>query len=443
MGKFIYLFRGGHYTDRSPEDLKWHRQNGEPVGSENELLPHLFRTEYRKIVSVLGKVFGFEHIEIAEDIASDTFLSATEAWSLKGPPENPAAWLHNVARNKAKNYLQRNSLFEKKIIPEIKSASIGVDEIKIDLSPQNITDSQLQMMFAICNPAIPADAQVGLSLRILCGFSIEEIADAFLTTKDSTYKKLSRAKEKLRIENVKIELPKLSEMNDRLETVLTTLYLLFNEGYHSMSQNTALRKDLCLEAMRLNYLLVENESTNKPSANALLSLMCFHSSRFDARINQTGERIVYEEQDTRLWDEDLIERGQYYLRESAKGSEVSKYHLEAGIAYWHTHKEDSKEKWESILQLFNKLLQIEYSPIAALNRTYALSKAADKATALREAEKLDLNNNYLYYSLLGYLYTDTDNRKALLNLETAFELAKSDADKAAISKNITRLQNKM
>ena len=249
---------------------------------EQELIPHLFRTEYRKIVSVLCRRFGFDQIEIAEDIAGDTFLTAAETWGLKGIPPNPAAWLYKVAKNKAKNYLQRNSTFENKIIPEIKNDSVNFIEQEIDLSPQNINDSQLQMMFAVCHPSISTESQIGLSLRILCGFGIEEIADAFLTNKETINKRLYRAKEKLRREKIKIELPPEDEIDERLEVVLKTIYLLFNEGYYSVSQNVTLRRDFCLEAMRLCYMLVENKGTNKPQANALLSLMCFHASRFDA-----------------------------------------------------------------------------------------------------------------------------------------------------------------
>jgi RNA polymerase sigma-70 factor (ECF subfamily) len=275
-------------------------------------------------------------------------------------------------------------------------------------------------------------------LRILCGFGIEEIADAFLSNKETINKRLFRAKEKLRKEKVKIAFPAAAEIDKRLETVLTTLYLLFNEGYYSVSQNTTLRKDLCLEAMRLNYLLLENENTNIPVANALLSLMCFHASRFEARTNSNGDLILYEEQDTALWNEEMILKGVFYLTKAAKGNEISKYHLEAAIAYWHTNKEDTPDKWENILQLYNKLLIIEYSPIAALNRTYALAKAGGKATAITEAEKLKLTTNHLYYSLLGYLYTDIDNEKAVAHLKTALKLARSKADKDMITRNINK-----
>ncbi len=406
---------------------------------QQELIPNLFRTEYRKIVSVLCKHFGFDQIEIAEDIASDTFLAASQSWGLQAVPLNPTAWLYTVAKNKAKTYLHRNFIFENKISPALISTSSEFHEQEIDLSPQNINDSQLQMMFAICHPSISPESQIGLSLRILCGFGIEEIADAFLTNKETINKRLFRAKEKLREEKIKIEIPNPIEIDERLSTVLTTIYLLFNEGYYSVSQNQTVRKDLCYEAMRLCNMLVENKYTNKPAVNALLSLMCFHASRLEARIDKNGELILYEEQDTSLWNSDLISKGGYFLNCSASGNTISKYHLEAAIAYWNTQKSDTKEKWENILQLYNRLLQLEYSPIAALNRTYALSRANGKQEAITEAEKLKLTDNHFYFTLLGELYTDIDNKKAKYNFQSALSIAKTHTDKQAIQKKIDKL----
>ncbi|HEX2630653.1 MAG TPA: sigma-70 family RNA polymerase sigma factor [Chitinophagaceae bacterium] len=402
-----------------------------------ELIPNLFRSEYRKIIAVLCKHFGFDEVETAEDIASDTFLTAAQTWGIEGIPKNPVAWLYTVAKNKAKNHLQRASLFRDKISPTIKDEQASIQEI--DLSPANINDSQLQMMFAVCHPAIPAEAQVGLSLRILCGFGIEEIADAFLTNKETINKRLFRAKEKLREEKIAIEMPAPAEMEQRLEAVLTTIYLLFNEGYYSISQNKTLRRDLCLEAMRLCYMLVENQQTNTPAVNALLSLMCFHASRFDARVDNEGELILYENQDTSLWNADLISKGGYFLHCAARGNTLSRYHLEAGIAYWNTQKEDNKEKWENILQYYNRLLQIAYSPMAALNRTYALAKANGKEEAIIEAEKLKLENNQFYFALLGELYTGIDNAKAKQYFERAIALAKTQPDKQSIQKKLLKL----
>ena len=406
---------------------------------QQELIPHLFRTEFRKIIAVLCKHFGIAHIEIAEDIASDTFLSAVENWTYKGLPANPTAWLYTVAKNKAKNYFHRSNIFSETIASDIKNSSPQTEELEINLSDENITDSQLQMLFAICHPSIPAEAQIGLALRILCGFGINEIASAFLTNKETINKRLSRAKEKLRSENVKIEFPGKTEINDRLETVLTTLYLLFSEGYYSESDDTILREDLCNEAMRLVFMLIGNKHTNLPKVNALYSLMCFHSSRFAARKNEKGEIILYDEQDESLWNQELIIKGIYFLHEASKGNAISKYHIEASIAYWHTIKTDTREKWENILQLYNKLLQIEYSPIAALNRTYALSKANSKQEAIAEAEKLNLKDNHFYFTLLGELYTGIDNKKSKENFQKAFSLAKTVTDKKTIRTKMEKI----
>lgn len=381
-----------------------------------------------------------EHMEIAEDLASETFLSALETWPYKGIPENPTAWLYLVAKNKAKNYLQRHQLFAEKIAAQVKADTPEAVEMEINLSAENIADSQLQMLFAICHPAIPMEAQIGLALRILCGFGIEEIANAFLTSKDVINKRLFRAKEKLRLEKVTILFPDKGEINNRLDTVLTTLYLLFNEGYYSESQDVVLREDLCLEAMRLAYLLIENEQTNQPRVNALFSLMCFHASRFEARKNENGEIVLYQDQDETRWNEELIGRGVYFLHAASQGKQMSRYHIEATIAYWNTQKTDTPEKWDHILQLYNRLLQLVYSPMAALNRTYALSKVKGKEVAIAEAEKLQLSGNHYYFVLLGELYTGIDNRKAIQHLQQALTLAKTGTDKRTIQQKIAQLE---
>ncbi len=403
---------------------------------QQELIPHLFRTEFRKITAVLCKAFGIENMEVAEDLAGETFLSALENWPYKGVPKNPTAWLYMVAKNKAKNYIARDHGFSDKIAGQVIAASPESVEIEIDLSDKNITDSQLQMLFAVCHPSISTEAQIGLALRILCGFGIDEIANALLSNKETINKRLFRAKEKLRLEKVKIEFPGEAEIGKRLDTVLTTLYLLFSEGYYSESQDAVLREDLCLEAMRLTYLLIENEQTNQPNVNALFALMCFHASRFEARKTENGEIVLYHDQDESRWNYELIAKGAYFLHQASHENEISKYHLEATIAYWNTQKADTKEKWENILHLYNLLLQLEYSPIAALNRTYALSKVRGKREAIVQAEKLQLTVNHFYYTLLGELYTGIDDEKALQNFQKAFELAKTVADKQTIQKKI-------
>lgn len=405
-----------------------------------ELIPHLFRTEFRKITAVLGKQLGIGHLEMAEDIASETFLSAMENWSYNGLPPNPVAWLYTVAKNKARNRIAREQLANRKIFPEWKYSQRSSEEIDIDLSPQNSTDSQIQMLFAICHPCISKEAQIGLALRILCGFGIEEIANAFLTNKETITKRLYRAREKLREEKIAIEFPSEAEVDHRLETVMTTLYLLFNEGYYSQQGDSFLRKELCWEAIRLTTLLIENNSTNRPAVNALLALMYFHSSRMEARIGPGGDMILYDEQDSRLWDYELIAKAGYYLHKASSGDELTKYHLEAAIAYWHTQQEDKKEKWEAILQLFDLLLAIDYSPMAALNRIYVLSKVKGKEAALVEIKKLDWAKDQFYFSLLGELHAGIDDSTAIEHLQNAHSLARTEAEKKNLEKRIGLLK---
>ena len=407
---------------------------------ESESLKTLFQQEFSKMVAVISKLFGLEHIEFAEDIVSETFLLAAESWKVKGIPKNPTAWLYVVAKQKTLQHFRRNKILNDKILPELNLRQENDYEIsELNFSSQNIKDSQIQMLFAICTPVIASEAQIGLALRILCGFSIDEIAEAFLSNKETINKRLFRAKEKLRTEKVQMELPSENEITNRLDNVLHIIYLLFSEGYYSKTQNQILRKDFCLEALRLGLMLTAYEGTNQPKTNALIALMCFHASRFGARENSEGSMILYEQQDEELWDTDLINQGIYFLNLSAQGNEVSSYHLEARIAYWHCIKEDTKEKWEDILQLYNQLLLINYSPSVALNRTFALYKANGQQAALMEAEKLKLENNHFYFILLGELYKNIDNEKARLNFQLAYTLAKTQTEKQEIQNKIDSL----
>jgi RNA polymerase sigma-70 factor (ECF subfamily) len=401
-----------------------------------ELIPHLFRTEFGKITSVLTKMLGIENLHVAEDIAGETFLAALEDWPYNGIPKNPAAWLYTVAKNKTRNYLRRKNVFKQKIAfietPE-------AEETNNDFSDANISDSMLQMIFAICHPAIAQEAQIGLALRILCGFGIDEIASAFITSKEAISKRLYRAKEKLRIENILLEIPPPATINERLPQVLTTLYLLFSEGYYSENNAQIIRQELCAEAMRLTMVLISNPATNKPEVNALMALMCFHSSRLQARVGENNELILYDDQDDTKWNKELVATGASYFHQSSQGNQLTRYHIEAGIAYWYTVKNDSTEKWENILQLYNRLLQLQYSPVAALNRTYALAKARGNETAINEALKLQLHNNRFYHILLGKLYTTINKDMAHQHYNRALQLAQAVAEKQTIEKQIKAL----
>lgn len=410
--------------------------------SQQASLKQLFQQEFAKMVAVISKLFGLQHIEIAEDIVSETFLLAAETWGMKGIPNNPTAWLYAVAKQKTLYYFRRNKILEKKVIPAIAAGQEKEQTMEEpDFSGQNIKDSQLQMLFAVCNPAIASEAQIGLALRILCGFGIDEIAEAFLSNKETINKRLFRAKEKLREEKIQLEMPPENEVVKRLDNVLHVIYLLFSEGYYSKTQNEVLRKDLCLEALRLGLLLTDFANTNQPKTNALLALMCYHASRFTARLDSSGSPILYEQQNEELWDKDLIRQGDHFLHLSAQGPAISSYHLEAGIAHWHCQKEDTQEKWDNILQLYDLLLQTNYSPGVALNRAFALYKAKGRKAALVETEQLNLVNNHFYFTLLGELYRTIDDEKAKVYFEQAWSLAKTQTDKQLIREKVDRLKS--
>jgi RNA polymerase sigma-70 factor (ECF subfamily) len=408
-----------------------------PVDQSN-LIPLLYRQEFSKMVALICSRFGVEQMDAAEDIVSETFLAAAETWGLKGVPDNPVGWLYRVARNNTLNGLRHERVFRQKVKGELAKGSSSSIETELDISPENIMDSQLRMLFAVCHPCIPVEAQVSLALRVLCGFTIDEIAQALLTTKANINKRLYRAKEKLRVSGVTLTLPDAAGMNERLDAVLLTLYLLFNEGYYSASPDKLLRKELCLEAMRLTYLLAEYQGAAgrgcvRSDVYSLLALMCFQASRLNARVDEAGGLVLYEQQDSGLWDTELIHRGNSFFIQACDARVLSRYHLEAAIAWWHTHHRDGREKWENILMLYNKLLIMDYSPIAALNRAYAYARVYGKEAAIPEAEGLGLTGNMFYHSLLGELYMGVDDAVAVGHFEQALGLASTEAERAVLA----------
>lgn len=389
------------------------------------------------MTAVLCRHFGLEHIAVAEDIASDTFMKASENWAVHGVPENPVAWLYTVAKNKTKDYFKHIAVFELQVKESIKANGIEIEE-DFDFSTEVIADSQLAMIFTVCSTTTSAQAQICLVLQILCGFSVEEIASAFLTKNETIKKRLHRARTLLRKENFQIRPLVEADIKSGLNTVLKTLYLIFNEGYFSKTNNLLIRKDLCSEAVRLTLFLTENLLTNTPQVNALLALMCFQSSRLDARTNRDGVGILFDKQDKGLWDRPLIDRGNYHLVNACNGTEISRYHLEAAIAYWHTTADD-EIKWGHILPLYDQLLLMGYSPVTALNRAFAVSKIYGCKKAIQEVEKINLSDSNYYHELLGYLYADIDINLAVQHYSRAIELTKSKTERQTLKQEIGRL----
>jgi RNA polymerase sigma-70 factor (ECF subfamily) len=298
------------------------------------------------------------------------------------------------------------------------------------------------MIFASCHPVLPRESQLALTLKTLCGFSVKEIARALLTTEANVNKRLFRAKQKLRDEHLKFEIPMGDDLVERIDPVYKVIYLIFNEGYSSTESEQIIRKDLCAEALRLGQLLSEHPIGNTPKTFALLSLMCFHSSRLDARIDDKGYVILLKEQDRSLWNKPLIAKGFEYLSLSSQGSEISEYHLEAGIVSYHLSAKSFEETdWESIMKLYEMLEKINPSPVTLLNKTIVSAQLNGTKKALGELLEIkNLQNYYLYHSTLAEFYKELGKKKdAAAHLRKALSLTDSNAEKKIIQKKLDNL----
>jgi RNA polymerase sigma factor (sigma-70 family) len=409
----------------------------------NKMVDHLFRHEAGKMVAVLTRVFGFPNIEAAEDIVHDTMIRALETWKFGKVPANPQAWLYKAAKNRAIDILRREKLkykIENDISVLLKSEYTLAPTLNEMFSEDEIKDSQLRMMFACCHPSISQEAQVTLILKTLCGLSVKEIGNAFLTNEETIQKRLYRTKEKIREEKISLNYPSVSEMPERTETVLKTLYLLFNEGYNSSHPVKLIREDLCEEAMRLNILLTENPKTDLPQTNALLALMCYQVSRFNTRLDDKGLIILLKDQDRKMWNRFLIDRGNEYLTRAAREENFHDYHLEAGIAAIHANSPSYEEtNWKLILNLYDNLLQRTNSPIVALNRCVVLGEVEGYQAAIKELERMNqLNENSYYNASLGEMHLKNGNKeKAKQYFINALALTSSSAEAELIRRKLT------
>lgn len=399
----------------------------------HQAVDHLFRHEAGKMIAVLSKLLGLQHLEAAQDIVQDTLLQALHTWTFNGLPDNPPAWLHRVAKNKAIDYLRRDKNFQSNISTQyrylLQSESV-VPDVDHFFDEGAIQDSQLRMIFACCHPAIPVEAQLALALKTLCGLSNAEIGRAFLTGEETIAKRIYRAREKIRTQGIELELPLPGELSQRLDAVLHCLYLLFNEGYNSSHPNQLIREELCEEAVRLAYLLTQSNTTNLPRTNALLALFCFQASRLPARLDDGGNIILLKHQDRSLWYRPLIEKGFYYL-EAATEKETSVYHLEAAIAYFHALAPSfEKTDWKAIYYLYSVLYSQHPTPFIALNKAIAALYAVDAETAWSELQSIKaLQHYYLYHTALGEVCFEMGRREeAFTHYKKALGLTASAAE---------------
>jgi RNA polymerase sigma-70 factor (ECF subfamily) len=382
-----------------------------------QVVERLFRQEWGKMVATLTRIFGLEHLELAEDVVQEALIRALRTWPYYGIPDNPSAWIMRVSRNLALDHARRETLFRGKQEEIAASLERVDDDDNPVFSDEEIRDDRLRMIFACCDPRISEDAQVALALRTLCGFSTGEIAHAFLTTEAAVAKRLTRAKQQIRDAGVRFEIPSGEELKRRLMGVLRTLYLLFNEGYKASDGDQLVREELCSEAIRLTSLLTETPCVRCADTHALLSLMLLNAARLPARTDADGNILLLDEQDRLLWNQSLIGRGILHLAASSGGDEAGTYHLQAGIAACHCTASDfSSTDWPHILRLYDRLVEIDPSPIAALNRAVALAhvKGPDAAMAAVSPllESPELRSYHLLHTVLGELELRRGNRDA-------------------------------
>jgi len=414
----------------------------EPTGV-SQLVEHLFRHESAKMIATLTRIFGIEHLSLAEDVVQEALSRALETWPYRGVPEKPSAWIMRASRNLALDVIRRQKSFRAKEaeIAQLMERAGSAGETAT-FSEHEIADDRLRMMFVCCHPVIPSEAQVALALKTLCGFSVAEISHAFLTTEAAISKRLTRAKQKIQEAHVPFEIPGGDELARRLDSVLQSVYLLFNEGYKASSGEKLVRGELCEEAIRLTELLAQHPTGNHPETHALLALMLFNAARLAAREDDRGNLLRLEEQDRTRWDQAMIARGMSHLRESAAGGAVSEYHLQAGIAACHATANDYQSTdWIRILSFYDRLMEFDDSPVVALNRAVAVANVHGAKTgleavrAIRDGKKLD--SYYLFHAVIGELEMRLNNREAAAQeFRKAFELAETKPERALLLKRL-------
>ena len=414
-----------------------------------QTVDHLFRHEWGKLVSVLTKLFGPQNLQLAEDVVQETLLTALNNWKINGLPHNPSAWLFTAARNKAVDVLRqqkRKDDFTKTITPLLQSEYTLAPTVREMVNTNTIDDDQLRMMFVCCHPSLSAEAQVSLILKTLCGFNVTEIAKAFVSSYDAVEKRLYRARQLFRENKVEFDLPAAAELDNRLEAVLMAIYLLFNEGYNSTNHEDLIRNDLMNEAMRLCELICRNPSVKHANTHALMALMCFTASRNDARLDANGNILLLKQQDRSKWNRALIETGVYHLEQSAAGETISKYHLEADIAYEHAQARDYEHtNWRNILNCYDLLYRLYPSPVIALNRAIVVSElhgAAEGITSIEAIHGLDtLKKYYLLPATLGeFCWQLKEYDKARKYFEEATELTQSAIEKKLLQQKLRMIE---
>jgi RNA polymerase sigma factor (sigma-70 family) len=429
-----------HPTDRSPLTSDHAR-----IGVDDRV-DRLFRRESARLIAALARIFGVEHLDLVEDVVQDALLEALRHWRYHGLPDNPRAWISRVARNRAVDQLRRRAVLKRKeqeIATRFQRSITAQDELDDGFE----LDEQLQLMFACCDPRLPRESRIALTLKSLCGFGVPEIARAFLASGESIAQRLVRAKRMIRESDLALAVPSdPDELAARLESVLQTLYLTFNEGYLTHRGDDLIRHDLVAEACRLTSMLLRDPRTARPEAHALLALMLFHAARINSRTAEDGSMILIDEQNRDAWDQSLIQRGYRHLQAAMTGDHVSAYHLEAGIAAVHARACTFEETdWPEILELYDLLFELKHTPVVALNRAVAVAMVRGCEAGLEALEDVRrdgrLSRYYLFHAVRGeILYRTGRHNEAAACFRCALDLECTEPERCLLRGKLEKAQ---
>jgi RNA polymerase sigma-70 factor (ECF subfamily) len=412
------------------------------------LVEHFFRHESGRLVALLSRALGLHHLELVEDVVQGALLKALQSWSRQGIPTEPEAWLYRTARNLAIDEIRRRGVHDR-ILPDVYPGQIEADEPAHPSLTADFDDAPLRLLFVCCHESVPEPSRVALALKVLCGFSTAEIARALLTTEANIQKRISRARDRLRELDVSLDSPSLVEASLRLESVLSVIYLIFNEGYQASHADLTVRRDLCEEALRLGRMLASHPAGQAPQLSALLALICYQSARFEARVTPDGGVLLLNEQDRTRWDWRLVREGMFWMSRSASGSEVSRFHVEAAIAWEHCRAPSFEETdWPSIVALYRTLGQIAPSFIHKLNLAVAVSYVDGPKAAialLETADAGDLPARYpLWHAVLGELrFRDGDIKRAEADFTRALAATYARSDQELLRKRLADCRQRL
>jgi RNA polymerase sigma-70 factor, ECF subfamily len=407
------------------------------------LVEHLFRHQAGRMVARLTRLLGPAHVGLAEETVQEAMLRALQTWPYQGIPENAAGWLFRVAHNVAIDAVRRDKTFGEKtdaLVAELTQSAI-VSAPDVD---DQVGDDELRMIFMCCHPDVPRDASVALSLKTIGGFSVREIARAFLADEAAIAQRLVRAKRQIRDRRLTLDLPQGAELGRRLDSVLDVIYFTFNEGYAAHGGAELIRQDLCFEALRLGQL-VAGSSMATPRVHALVALMALQSARLPARVDASGDMILLDDQDRSRWDERLIALGFHHFDRSIGGDEVSEYHVQAAIAATHARAPHRQAvDWPLILELYDQLQSLNPSPVIALNRAVAVAKVRGAAEALVAIEPIEHDPKLRHYHLLlavrGQLLADVGRTSEAADcFHAALECACSEPERRLIIRRLAAL----